>query len=560
MVNANYPQFNINKIYFDAYKQVSVSAGQRYPDVTTAVYQQVERGSTVIDYVGHGNPRILSHEEILSVQDVRTWNNYDKLAVFVTASCEVGRFDDHDRTSFGEWIVLNPYGAGIVAFTTTRVVYISNNATLNLNFFEQVFRPELHMGDIIRIAKNNTNSPTETNKRNFTLLGDPALKLVMPDNKIIISKINGEPLYTTEQNESDLFSNLKGDEHLVSILGDTIRALDTVMIEGYVVDQLGNPIFKNGILYPTIYDKPVSITTNANDKTSPKLSFDLQNSVLYKGKASIVDGFFNFKFIVPKDINYTYGHGKISLYATIDSVDANGSCRDFVIGGTSDIEFVDNQGPQIDLFMNDTTFKNGDMTNEKPILLAKLWDESGINTTGNGIGHNITAIIDGNSEKVYSLNNYYEGNTDMFNAGEIKFPLRDLAPGPHIVKFKAWDIYNNSSDAEIGFYVYDGNSVVIDKLLNYPNPFWDQTEFIFEHNQASSKNNIRIEIFDLMGKKMTELNAVDNSGSFKIAPIVWDGTGSDGAKLARGMYIYKVQLTNSLGAKTSKSSKLMIIK
>ncbi len=553
------PEYNVNKIYLDAYKQVSTPAGQRYPDVTDAINRQVEKGALIIDYVGHGNPRILAHEQILTTTDVRNWNNWDKLSVFVTASCEVGRFDDFERTSLGEWMVLSPNGGGVAALTTTRVVYSGNNNMLNRDFFRNAFKSELRLGDIIRIAKNKQGA-TDINHRNFSLLGDPAIKLAVPENKIVIGIINDNflPVKTTD---NIMQTGLSGGKNFKSAVmyepGDTINALSKASVEGYIDDKDGNPLNKDGVLYITVYDKMDTLHTYGQDNAP--VEFILQDKILYKGKASITQGYFNFEFIVPKDINYKFGKGKLSLYAVIDSTkEAIGYSDNIIIGGNADDIESDFGGPEISLFMNDTLFVNGGITNENPIFIAQLKDLMGINTTGNGFGHNITAILDGNQDNVYILNNYYEGYIDKYNSGEVNYQLYNLEPGYHYINFKSWDIYNNSAEAMIEFYVHDGNDMVIENMYNSPNPFNNITEFSFEHNQSSETFDITIRIFDVMGNKVAELNQKNSSSGYAITPIQWDGTNSVGAKLPKGVYVYRTEITATDGRKTHKSSKLMI--
>lgn len=547
-INAEHPEYNVKKIYLDAYEQVSTPAGQRFPDVTVAINQQVAQGALIIDYVGHGNPRILTHEEVLSSSDVRSWTNFDRLSVFVTASCEVGRFDDYNRTSLGEWFVLNPNGGGIAALTTTRVVYSGGNHTLNTNFFNAVFNTDSRLGDIIRIAKVNT-STDQTNKRNFTLLGDPALKLSIPENKANIFEINGNSLPPIQTN------NITSNQFVITGL-DTLHALSQAKVSGYIQDSSGQVVVQNGTLYISIFDKTDTLHTLGQDNAS--ISFTLQNKLLYKGKASITNGYFIFDFIVPKDINYKFGLGKISLLAELDSAEAIGYSDAFFIGGSSKTAETDLLGPEISLYMNDTLFKNGGTTNENPVLLAVLKDNYGINTTGNGFGHNIVATLDGNQDNIIILNSFYEGEIDKFNQGELRYPLSNLAPGYHKISFKAWDIYNNSTESNIEFYVYDAQNPVIENLQNAPNPFYDYTVFTFEHNQANTAIDIIIDIYDLMGNKVAQLKQNNIQGGYKTAPIPWNGTCLNGAKLSRGVYIYKATLLTADGQKTSKSSKLMI--
>jgi hypothetical protein len=341
---------------------------------------------------------------------------------------------------------------------------------------------------------------------------------------------------------------------------DTLGALSTANVQGYIIDTAGNLLDKtNGILYPTVYDKPTSITSFGNDSSSP-ITFTTQNNALFKGAASIKNGFFDFSFIVPKDINYKFGIGKISLYAIIDSVEAIGVSEDFIIGGSAENAIPDLLGPDIELFMNDTTFISGETTNENPILIVTLFDESGINTTGNGIGHNIIATIDNNQANKINLNNFYQGDIDNYKSGKIEYPLTALTPGHHTIEVKAWDIYNNSSVHEIGFYVFEENQIYLDNLLNKPNPFYDETRFIFNHNQANQEIDITITIFDTMGKHVATLKQKQNNSGFEISPVYWNGTNHYGYKLDKGVYIYRVELTAADGRKTSKSSKLMIFR
>jgi len=555
IIRVNHPEYNVDKVFLDAFKQISTPSGQRFPYITQALNDKVEQGALIIDYVGHGNPRILAHEEILGVDDIRSWKNWDKLALFVTASCEVGRFDDFNQYSFGEWLVLNPDGGGIAALTTTRVVYSGGNHALSKTFFNNVFNTDITLGDALRIAKNKQGA-TGTNHRNFSLLGDPALKLAVPKNKIVIGSINNKflPINTN-------IANIPTSEKIATQIyepGDTINALSKATVQGFITNISDAPIYDNGVLYITIYDKNDTLYTYGQD--NPALEFTLQDKILYKGKASIVDGFFEFDFIVPKDINYTFGKGKISLYAILDSTEAIGYSENIVIGGNSDDIDLDINGPEISLYINDTLFVNGGITDENPLFLAHLTDTNGINTTGNGFGHNITATLDGNQDNIYILNSYYEGNLDEYNSGKVKYPFYNLTSGYHYIEFKVWDIYNNSTESSLEFYVHEGNDMVIENMYNAPNPFYDETHFSFEHNVGSGNFDIKIRIFDLMGNEVSQIIKKNNTAGYAIEPIAWNGTSFGGVKLPKGMYIYRVEISTVDGNIATKSSKLMIFR
>lgn len=562
IINAINPEYNINKIFFKAFPLISSPSGDRYPQVTDAINDQMQQGAFIVNYMGHGNPRILSHEEVLYVEDVINWKNYNKLPLFVTASCEVGRFDDYEFTSLGEWMALSPNGAGIAAFTTTRVVYQDSNKDLTTNFFSYVFDNNNRLGDVIRKAKNSTFD--SHNKRSFSLLGDPALKLRIPENKAEVSSINNNNINPSTANSFNNYINtnnndLKFGYSITQKIVDTLSALSKARVQGYLLDKNDNVIFKNGVLYPTIYDKSVPLVV-LTTRTKESDTVFVQNNVLYKGKASITDGFFDFEFIVPKDINYRFGNGKISLYAVLDSMQAIGYNTQFAVGGSVNNIENDTQGPDIKLFMNDTLFTDGGLTNDNPVLLAFLTDKWGINTVGNGIGHNITAIIDNNFDTPKLLNTYYQSDLDFYNKGTVQYPLSNLEPGNHTITVKAWDIYNNSAEATINFVVKSQNNINIDKLFNAPNPFNHETYFNFEHNQADQNLNITITIFDYMGNKVDEIKTVNNNNGFKITPINWNGTNSSGSLLSNGLYIYRVTVNNGSGLQTTVSSKLMILR
>lgn len=536
IIEANSPECNVYKIYLDAYTQVSGSSGAMYPDVTSEIKKQLSSGTVIMEYIGHGNPSKIAHETIFKAQDATQLTNKNKLTFFITASCEVGRYDDPNQVSLGERLVKNPNGGAIASLTTTRVVYTSSNYELSKNVFQQKPGENVRLGDLVANAKNATGSVFERNKRSYVLLGDPALRLAHPcNNKVIVSRINGKSVENA--------------------LSDTINAVDTVTLEGYLCDDSNNVLRKNGVLYSTVYDKANILSTNGNDESSPIISFVSYNSVLYQGKASITDGYFECTFIMPKDINFSYGLGRISLYAVVDSMDISGYSNSIVVGGVPDNVLIsDFDGPQIELFMNDTNFVDGQIVGNSAMFIARLFDESGINTTGNGIGHDITIVLDGDTKNTLVLNNYYESYINQYQAGEVRFRLEDLAEGEHTLMFKAWDIYNNSADAEISFVVKNSNSAFVGNVYNYPNPASTDTYFVINHNQTESDLNVNIVIRDLAGRKIAAINARRGVGD--TSPIHWT-CQQNGKPLANGIYVYTAEISSSAG-KSTKSGKMII--
>ncbi|MFU8842453.1 MAG: type IX secretion system sortase PorU, partial [Bacteroidales bacterium] len=412
------PEINIDKIYLDAYNQVSTPSGSRYPDVTRDLTNRVNRGALLIHYIGHGGEGGLAHERILSTSDIQGWNNLNNMPVFLTATCDFSPFDNPARLSAGEMIALSPKGAAVALFSTTRATYAGANMQLSKNFYKYaLIRPSgayLRMGDILRSAKNATGNIE--NKSKFSLLGDPAMRFAFPGHQVLLTKI-------TDIDKQEI---------------DTIQALLKVTITGIIQDYDGNKLNGyNGILFPTVYDKPTKMTTLGNDPGSYPAIFYHQKNILYKGKAQIVDGEWSFSFIAPKDLAYQYGYGKISFYAKDESTDGTGFYDQVVIGGYNQFAERDEKGPVIDLFMNDTDFSFGGLTDENPKMLAFVYDESGINTVGTGIGHDITVTLNG--ERTFVINDFYEAGMNDYKNGIITYPFYNLENGRHNLTLKLWD-------------------------------------------------------------------------------------------------------------------------
>ncbi|MFP4470890.1 MAG: type IX secretion system sortase PorU [Bacteroidales bacterium] len=539
-IDSTYHEYNIDKIYIDAYIQESTPGGQRYPTVNSAINTRMEKGSMIMNYTGHGGEVGWAHERILENSDIYNWSNYNRLAVFITATCEFARYDDPNRTSAGEYVFLNPNGGGIALFTTSRATYGGSNFSLNLPLYQYAFQKTngeyYAMGDLIRLAKLESSS--SSNDKKFILLGDPALKMAYPDYRVETLNINYEQALETP---------------------DTLRALSKVTISGRIVDADGKlvPSF-NGTLQATVFDKESEVTTLGQDDGSYERTFMLRKNTIYKGKNQVNNGEFSFSFIVPKDIAYNYGYGKISYFAENGEKSANGYYENIIIGGSDHTASIDNSGPLISLFMNDTLFQSGDITGPNPILLAKVFDENGINTVGNGIGHDIVAILNGDTENPYKLNEFYESDFGSYKSGSVMFPFSGLPSGDHELKFKIWDVFNNSSEASLRFTVVADDQVAIENLINYPNPFINETYFTFNHNHARSELDVVIRIFDFSGRQVAELQHNNVSGGFHTTPIRWDGTSQGGHRLKGGLYIYQVQVTDDEGHTFSAVKKLVI--
>jgi len=534
-LNENHGEFITDKIYFDAYQQITGSGSESYPEVTGAINQRVKDGVLILNYVGHANERWLADEKVLDISHINSWSNNQRLFIFVTATCEFSRFDANN-TSAGEYVLFNSNGGGIGLFSTTRLVFAYSNFLLSRSFYNFVFKKDgygenYRLGDIMRLAKTNTINTI--NKRNFSLLADPALKLSYPKNRVFTSAING---------------------HDATQSADTVGAMQIVTISGFVGDESGNKLSNfSGEIIPTVFDKAVMMKTMGNAGERP-MDFKVQENIIYKGIAQVKNGEFSFSFVIPKDISYSLGKGKIIYYANNEEVDAHGVFDNFMIGGPGS-EITDNEGPEIELFLDSPDFVSGEKVSKNPTLLAYLSDENGINTAGSGIGHDITAVLNDDYSKVMVLNNFYQSNAGDFTSGTISYPMKDLPVGKHSLKLKAWDVANNSTEVEIEFEVT--GEFVISQVTNYPNPVSDYTFFTFDHNQADATFEVIFEIFDQNGSRIDYFSTQVGSNGTASNPVRWDLNEAK-IQLRSGIYLYRVTAQNSDGLITSNAGKILV--
>ncbi len=542
LMKTNHREMNCDKIYLDAYPQQTSAGGQRYPDALDAISDRVKRGTLVLNYVGHGGEVGLAEERVVTIPQIKSWENINALTLFVSATCEFTKFDDPSRVSAGEWAALNPTGAAIALMTTTRSVFFGVNSSVGNAFFNSVFQRDNQnlpktFGEIVQNTKNSAQA--SDNKRSFTLIGDPALRLALPSYNVVTDSINGQPM----------------------VFQDTLNALRKVTVKGHVTDFNNQPLTGfNGTVVPSVFDKIKNNLTLSQDPGSPVINFELQRNVIYKGKASVVNGYFEFSFIVPKDIALNYGLGKLSYYAFSNSIDAIGVDTSFYIGGLNPNGIVDSVGPELQVYLNDENFVMGGNTDENPVLFLKIFDENGVNTVGNGIGHDLTAILDGKTSDPILLNDYYVSDLNTYQSGSVKYPFSGLSAGAHTLKVKIWDVNNNPSDAQINFHVQEEATPSIKRLINYPNPFTTHTEFMIEHNQSCDNLDVQIQIYTISGRLVKTISENVLTKGFTIRGISWDGRDEFGDALAKGVYIYHFEYRTSDGKKAEGTEKLVILK
>jgi hypothetical protein len=543
VIQAN-PKINLSKVYLDAYRQQSGSGGSRYPDVNQVINNKIFSGTLIWNYSGHGGFRRLAEETILDQEMVNSWNNQNKLPLFITATCDFAPYDNPGIASIGENILIREKNGAIALMTTTRVVFAFSNRILNNNYFQQALVQNANgvfptLGEAVKRTKNftYTNFGDIINNRKFTLLGDPAVRLAFPGLKVKTTLIN---------------NTVPGS--------DTLKALDKYVIKGEVTDFSGNKLTSfNGNVYPIIYDKVQPVKTFGNDPGSQPIQFNVQQNIIFRGKSKVVNGEFSYTFLVPKDINYQFGAGKISYYAEDGAKDGNGAETTITIGGASSNPITDKTGPQIKAYLNDEKFVATGITNEQPVLVLKLFDSSGINTVGTGIGHDLTATLDNDNNSYFILNDYYEAESDSYQRGNVKFQLPKLAEGSHVLTIKAWDVVNNSTEYRLEFTVVKDEELTIKQLYNYPNPFTSRTTFMFEHNRPGENLQVSIRIFSIAGKLVKSISRTINNEGNRSFEIEWDGRDDYGSKIGRGVYIYQATVKDARGKKQSALQRLVIL-
>lgn len=558
LVKSLAPEYNADKIFLDAYQRFSTPGGYRYPDASADFVRRMNKGALIFNYTGHGGEVGLTAERMVDLDIINSMDNFNTLPLFITATCEFSRYDDPGRTSAGELCLINPKGGGIGLFTTCRVAFADYNYLLNSELFKAIFsylpngkRPCL--GDIIQQTKSSAALGGQTfYYANFHLLGDPALRLAYPENKVITTQINNNAVSVSSS--------------------DTLGSLSKMTITGYVADASGNKLSNfNGLVYPTVFDKEQTVVCIMNTPSSGlkynntdtasihPFQFSLQKNILYRGKVSVNNGDFKYTFLVPKDVSFAPGKGKISYYAADGMHDANGYYDQLIVGGKSANNVqTDNDGPQISLYLNEKGFVNGGLSEEEPVLFAELLDSSGINTSGSSIGHDITVILDENTSKPVILNDYYEANLNSYQSGTVRYPYSALSEGQHRLTFKAWDIQNNSSISNLDFIVAPSSELALTHVLNYPNPFTTRTKFMFEHNQPCKPLKVTVQVLTVSGKLVKTLVQEIDCGDSRQG-IDWDGRDDYGDKLARGVYIYKLSILDVENKKAEKIEKLVIL-
>lgn len=543
ILSENYPRYDATRLYLDNFEQPNYTS----PRMKIAIQEQIADGAFIIDYLGHGGARELMQENVIEKNLISQLNNRHKLPLFVTATCQFGVYDDPSLSSGAEDFLLSPNGGAIALLTTSRAVFAQTNFSVNKAFHESVFARDengnyLRLGDIMRLTKNNSlNGPIN---RNFVLLGDPMLRLKYPKYDIKFEELEAEQ--------------------------DTLSALEEVRITGKVYDNETVVESFNGTATITLWDIPrQKITLGLDNPLFNNLAFESnepftymeQDNALFRGEANVINGVFSLTFTLPKNASYQFKKGRITAYAfnREDIIDASGASQNFLIGGSADLKIDQTPPTIVDTYINEPSFRNGDVVGPSSLFIAKLSDENGINISTNGFNQNLTLTL--NDTLTIELNDFYTAETDNSTAGTIVYPIQNFPKGTYTGQLKVWDTYNNSSTKYVEFKVSDKPKLRLYNVGNYPNPttFDGETTFRFEHDKAGEQLLIKIVLFDQMGGKVNKwVYELDDVGN-QVNDLTQLMVNYNGDRLKKGLYFYKLQVTSTTdGATNEVISRLLI--
>lgn len=560
-VGRDYPNFLIKKVMWDAYTRESSATGNTYPEVSKIIRQQQANGALVMDYGGHGNATLISHESVLGLSDFSE-SRTSNLPLWVTAACDIMAFDGVTET-IGEAAVLNEKGGAVAFYGTARTVFTSANKYINHAFMKRVLSLQdgkpIALGEAHRLAQNdvmlgtnryptptredpNKTSPEQDNTENhlqYSLLGDPALSLNLPTAQVVVDEIDGVAVGSGTM--------------------PTVKAGSVIKMKGHVAGVEGF----NGVVTATVRDTQEEITCKLNNTSGDgaEVAFKYldRTKTLYHGSDSIRNSSFELTFAVPKDINYADGQGMINLYAlnTDKTIRANGSCDQFIVGGSAEAK-NDSVGPSIYCYLNSPSFVDGGNVNSTPYFVAEIKDKDGINAAGSGIGHDLQLVIDGDMAKTYTLNNNFSYDFGTYTSGSTFYSIPELEEGPHRLQFRAWDIQNNSSTAVLHFNVVKGLRPQLFNIGVTNNPARTSTTFIISHDRMESNMDVVIELFDAAGRQMWRHaeSGVSATGNYTVD---WDLSVDGGRPLQTGVYLYRVKVSSEGSSYVSKTKKLIVI-
>ena len=534
------PDVLASRLFFDNYAK-DYSSSNSYSVVTDEMNKKLREGLMLINYTGHGNTTSWSDENVLTLPMIDKFS-YPKLPLWITATCDFCRFDAL-ATSAGESIFLNEKSGGIALYTTVRVAYGSENDRINNSFLEKLFDQSMYpaLGDVVRSVKADNKSLRSKNL-NFTFIGDPALKLALPSHKIRINTINGKDAVQNSTN---------------------FRAYDEVTVEGEILAPDNSIIDNfNGKLEVKVMDSKIEITTRNNFRNDTAFKYMDYKNLVYKGSTQVQNGKFSFSFYVPGNISYSGKAGKMILYASDSEqkIEAKGNFTNYKVQGTSDDPLDDHEGPEIvKLYLNDSTFVSGDKVNTTPFFYARLWDQTGVDITEGGVGHDVMLMIDNKPFTSYNLNSYYDNIFGRKGEGEVRFGIPQLSAGQHEAVFKVWDVMGNPTTYTFRFEVDESLKPFITNIVATPTPAKGNVEFHLTHNRPESQMKVGIMVYDIAGRLHWKHEETGSSELFKDYVIDWDLRNNSGSHVRPGVYIYRAAISTNNSKEATEAKKMIIL-
>jgi len=540
-IQDNHPELEVRKVIWDAYPIVASASGNRYPMIEKLIHQQMEEGALMMNYTGHAATYCLSHELVVRIEDFAGYKS-PRAPLWVTAACDVMPFDTQ-TSNIGETAILNPNGAAVAFYGTARTVYAQSNEPLNIAFCKALFaaddvgRPN-RVGDAVRISK--VQAPSSENKLHYALLGDPALSFGNPGNRVVLDAINGTSV-----------ADLPDDFML--------HAGGKARFTGHIERNSGEAINDfRGVLTARLYDSESTVTCRNNTGSDKIFTYRAYDKILYNGQDSVRGGRFDLVCPIPIDIRYSNDTGRLLFYAnTVDCrYEANGYNHDFLLGGTEP-GIKDGNGPSIYAYLNDDSFTDGQTVGATPYFVADISDENGISAAGNGLGHDLELIIDGNPLTTYTLNDYFTGEFGDYTRGHVAYSIPRLEAGEHQLVFRAWDLLNNPNSVALNFVVDPELPMNILKIYAANNPARTQTQFLLSYDRPGSVCEFTIEVFDFSGRLLwTHTESGSNDSGFYAIP--WDLTTGSGFPLGSGIYLYRARVKCDRSEEATASQKLII--
>ncbi len=526
-LDTKHPAYGLNKIYLGAFEQESTASGGSSVAAARQIEQVLKQGALVVNFTGHGSETRWTQENIFNLNTISELRNYDRLPFFVTATCEFGRHDDPSRVSGAEQLVLSENGGAIGLVTTARPVFSNSNLLLNRAFYEQVFAvvegESLTIGEIFRRTKNEALNGRVN--RNFSLLGDPSMKLVYPTDRVALQR--------AEVRQADGSYAAR----------DTLMALDRVRLRGEVLRRSNGERYTDfdGVVTVEVVDK--STTTEISDgDTGLPMQFEERNAVLHRGQARVRNGQFTLHFVMPQNIIDEPGLGRLMAYAQREGSDAHGADLSVVIGGRSVNAVADDRPPQVALFIDDSTFVDGGITTDRPTLLAHLQDENGIGLFSTDPDRTMSATLvhqETATTRQWALSEFYETEVDTYQSGQVIYPFDKLDNGHYTLTLRVADTYGNVTEEETRFVVGDQTLQLLE-VYNYPNPFSRETTFVIDHNRPGDDLALHIRIVDQQGRVVEELRQDFLNSNTRLQATWWGQATQPDQVLPPDLYVARI--------------------